>query len=257
MFVFNDNTWTNGAPDTEEAGLRGFRVGLEEQTHSAVTVDYNNDPLCGGDCRTDADGFTLIDNLGPATYFIDVHPPSGPCNGNPNSAWYQTTTIDGGLQLLASVEEGSDGTGAPGEQLWEPPNARTAYWFGFVCAPRNFGNAGTGEVTGQARNWQGWPPFDVLTLGEPVENPFVALTDNATDQTVYVGQGDGNGNFDIQNVPAGSYILSVWDEQLSYIMRFQPFTVAAGQTVDLSDGDPVHPGRERPRCLPLVRLARR
>ena len=50
VFVFNDNAWTNGAPDTEEGGLGGFQVGLEEQTGSAVTVDYNNDPLCGGIC---------------------------------------------------------------------------------------------------------------------------------------------------------------------------------------------------------------
>src|SRR5215472_3621159 len=27
VFVFNDNAWTNGAPDTEEAGLGGFQVG--------------------------------------------------------------------------------------------------------------------------------------------------------------------------------------------------------------------------------------
>ena len=52
VFVFNDNAWTNGAPDTEEAGLGGFQVGLEEQTGSAVTVDYNNNPLCGGICKT-------------------------------------------------------------------------------------------------------------------------------------------------------------------------------------------------------------
>ena len=62
---------------------------------------------------------------------------------------------------MARVEEGSDGTGAPGEQLWEPPNRRTAYWFGFVCAPQAVrAPPGTGEIIGQARNWQGWPPFD-------------------------------------------------------------------------------------------------
>ena len=140
VFVFNDNAWTNGAPDTEEAGLNGFQIGLEEQTGGEVTVDYFNNPLCGGVCLTggageDA-GFVEVNDLGPATYFIDVHPPEGPCNDDPNSAWYQTTTIDGGLNLQAPVEEGSDGTGAPGEQLWEPPNNRTAYWFGFACAPQ-------------------------------------------------------------------------------------------------------------------------
>src|SRR5882757_744692 len=117
VFVFEDNAWTNGAPDTEEGGLQGFKIGLEEQTHSPVTVDYNNQPLCGGDCLTAGDGFVQLNDLGPATYFIDVHPPDQPCNSDPNSRWYQTTTIDGGLQLLAPVEEGSDGTGAPGAQL--------------------------------------------------------------------------------------------------------------------------------------------
>ncbi|WP_456826536.1 hypothetical protein [Cellulomonas sp. P5_E12] len=234
-FVFEDNAWANGAPDTEEGGLQGFQVGLEEQTHNAVTVDYNNDPLCGGTCLTAADGFVQLDNLGPATYFIDVHPPEGPCNADPTSQWYQTTTIDGGLQLLASVEEGSDGTGAPGEQLWEAPNNRTAYWFGFVCSPQPFATPGTGEITGTARNWVEWAPYTTGTFNDPVEEPFVALSDSTTDRTVYVGRGDASGNFDIQGVPAGSYNLAIWDEQLSYIMRFKPLTVGAGETVDANE----------------------
>jgi large repetitive protein len=238
VFVFNDNAWTNGAPDTEEAGLAGFKVGLEEQTKSPVTVDYNNRPLCGGECLSGSDGFVQINDLGPATYFINVTPPAGRCNSDPNSQWYQTTTIDGGLDLQAGVEEGSDGTGAPGEQLWEPPNNRTAYWFGFVCGPMPFADTtGTGEITGTARNWQGWPPFDVLTMGEPVQNPLIALSDSTTDRTVYVGRGDASGNFDIQGVPAGSYNLAIWDEQLSYIFRFKPVTIADGQVVDVNDTD--------------------
>ena len=239
VFVFNDNAWTNGAPDTEEAGLGGFQVGLEEQTGGAVTVDYNNNPLCGGICKTSSSpatlGFVEINNLGPATYFIDVHPPDQPCNSDPSSRWYQTTTIDGGLQLMAPTEEGADGTGAPGEQLWEPPNIRTAYWFGFVCSPRPFTNPGTGEITGTARNWVEWAPYTTGTYTDPVENPFVALSDASTDQTVFVGQGDGTGNFDIQNVPAGDYNLAVWDEQLSYIMRFKPVHIDPGQTVDVNE----------------------
>src|SRR6476660_5752850 len=240
VFVFNDNAWTNGAPDTEEAGLGGFQVGLEEQTGSAVTVDYNNNRLCGGICKTSnaaaTRGFVEINNLGPATYFIDVHPPQTDCNpAVPGSRWYQTTTIDGGLQLMAPTEEGADGTGAPGEQLWEPPNIRTAYWFGFVCSPQPFANAGTGEIVGQARNWVEWAPYTTGTFNDPVENPFLALSDASSDLTVFVGQGDADGNFDIQNVPAGDYNLAVWDEQLSYIMRFKPVHVEAGQTVNVND----------------------
>ncbi|UQX88809.1 hypothetical protein M6D93_02120 [Jatrophihabitans telluris] len=238
VFVFNDNAWTNGAPDTEEAGLGGFKVTLDEQTGSLVTVDYHNKPLCGGNCLSGSDGFVQINDLSPATYFINVTPPSTPCNSDPNSHWYQTTTIDGGLSLQAGVEEGSDGTGSPGEQLWEPPNNRTAYWFGFVCSPTAFAAPGSGEITGTARNWQGWPPFDVLTLGDPVDQPFVALSDSTTDRTVFVGRGDSAGNFDIQGVPPGTYNLAIWDEQLSYIFRFKPVTVGAGETVDVNETDP-------------------
>src|SRR5215469_3494728 len=88
IFVFEDNAWTNGAPDTEEAsanqGLGGFQVGLTEQTGSAVTVDHDNQPLCGGICKTASDGFVEINNLSPATYFADVHPPDH-CNPDPNA----------------------------------------------------------------------------------------------------------------------------------------------------------------------------
>jgi hypothetical protein len=244
VFVFDDNAWTNGAPDTEEAGLNGFQVELKEQTESAVTVDYNNNPLCGGVCHTAGAGanagFVEINNLGPATYFIDVHAPDSCDPANPSASsgpgqWYQTTTIDGGLSLMAPTEEGADGTGAPGEQLWEPPNTRTAYWFGFVCGPRNFSVPGTGEITGTARNWVEWTPYTVGTFTDPVENPLVALSDATTDRTVYVGRGDEAGNFDIQNVPAGDYNLAVWDEQLSYIMRFKPVHMDPGQTVNVDE----------------------
>ena len=78
----------------------------------------------------------------------------------------------------------------------------------------------------------------MLTLGEPVQNPFVALSDSTTDRTVFIGRGDEQGNFDIQNVPAGTYNMAIWDEQLSYIMRTLPVTVAAGQTVEVRDADP-------------------
>ena len=237
VFVFNDNAWTNSAPDFEESGVGGFHVTIEEQTDSVVSVNYFNEPLCGGDCTTANDGFVELSDLGPATYFVYVTPPDGACNSNPDSRWVQTSTFDGGFGVQAGVEEGSDGSGAPGEMLWEPPNRRTGYWFGFVCAPLDFANPGTGEITGTARNWQGWPPFDTLIYQDPVENPYVTLADSATDQTVFAGQGDAAGNFDIQNVPAGTYTLSIWDEQLSYIIRFLPVTVGAGETVDVNSTD--------------------
>jgi hypothetical protein len=63
--VFADNGYTNSAPDEGEAGVEGvgnmagFKVTLTEQTGTQVTVDYNNQPLCGGDCLTGPDDDTV------------------------------------------------------------------------------------------------------------------------------------------------------------------------------------------------------
>jgi hypothetical protein len=240
IHVFQDDAWTNGAPDTGEGGLAGFHVTLEDQIDGQVSVDYYNQPLCGGSCVTDANGDVTIPNLGPATYFIYVTPPGCPSAPAPttacaNSEWTQTTTIDGGFALLGNVTEKDDGLGMPGETIWEGPGAATGWWFGFVHKSMNFATPGTGSISGTARNWVEWPPFTVTTMGDPVANPFVALTDAGTDTTLYVGQGDAAGNFTIPNVPAGTYNLAIWDEQLTYIMRFVTVTVTAGQPVDLSD----------------------
>jgi hypothetical protein len=293
FYVFEDNAWTNGAPDAEEPGLAGFHVTLEEQTENQVSVDYFNNPLCtnyrrfrspplpagdprigqiifnadgeptidtanpGGDCLTQdgtdedglAEGFGVINNMGPATYIMYVSPPTypngteKPCNSNPNSHWQQTLTFDGGLGQQVGVEENSDGSGAPGEQLWEPPDNRTGYFVGFVCVPERAPNSqfpsGPRAVTGRALNWQGWPPFDNLTLqqDEPVEEPFWALTDSSTDVTVFTGRGDPDGDFRIPNVSAGDYQLAIWDQQLNYIIRLLPVHVPTGSGPDVALGD--------------------
>jgi hypothetical protein len=252
VFVFNDNGSTNGAPDAGEKGLKGFKVELYESTHSAVTVDYHNKPLCSDplpndpapgswpNCETDSDGFVQIDKLSPAGYFAKVITPDGPCNSNPESQWQQTTTIDGGFELYTPVWEGADGSGPPtalAADLAGNGSKRTINWFGFVCAPMDIAGSGTGVISGTARDEQPWTDPNDLTFGEPIAHPFVSLTDITTDETIYVGRGDGNGNFDIQGVPAGSYNIAIWDEQLTYIISFYTATVADGQVVDLNTTD--------------------
>jgi hypothetical protein len=237
VFVFDDSHHTNGAPDAGEVGLQGFHVTIEEQTNSLVTVDYFNQPLCGGDCVTNAEGGVTLTNLGPATYFVYVTPPATGCGPGGTGNWVQTSTFDGGFGVQAGVSEGGDGTGAPGEAVFEPPNVRTADFFGFVCTATDFPHPGNGTINGRALNWIGWPPFDILTAdaSEPVRNAYLALSRNSTNDTEWVGQADGAGNFSIPNVPPGDYTLAIWDEQLSYIIRFIPVSVAAGQAVDLGN----------------------
>ena len=45
-------------------------------------------------------------------------------------------------------------------------------------------SGGTGEITGQARNWVEWAPYTTGTYDTPVDNPYIALTDAANDTTV-------------------------------------------------------------------------
>ena len=157
-----------------------------------------------------------------------------------DSDWIQSSTFLGGFGVTVGAEEGGDGSngpeGLPGPQLSLPPDQRTAVTFGFV-RPKDFPDPGaTGSISGVARNWVGYPPYDNLVMREPVPNPIIALSNTAADQQVYTGRGDAEGNFSIPNVPAGTYVLSIWDEQLNYIMRLLTVTVVAdGEQVDLGD----------------------
>ena len=123
VHAFHDNRSVNGAPDVPlESGLEGFNVILED-TVGEVVVDNDNEPLCGGECLTDANGDVRITNIPPGKYEVQVVPPDG-------DGWIQTSTFEGKPVVDAWLMEGDDGFGARREALIETP--RTAFWFGFV-----------------------------------------------------------------------------------------------------------------------------
>ena len=221
------------------AALQGFKVGLEEQTHSAVTVDYNNNPLCGGVCLTATPtASSQIDDLGPATYFIDVHPPDAArATATRTAGWYQTTTIDGGLQLHGRRRGGQRrhrrarraavGAAEQPHRLLVRLRLRAAA----VRARRARGEiTGHGPQLGRAGRRSRPAPSATRSRTRSSRCPTPPPTAPSSS-----ARATPHGNFDIQNVPAGTYNLAIWDEQLSYIMRFKPVTVAAGQTVDVND----------------------
>ncbi len=73
-----------------------------------------------------------------------------------------------------------------------------------------------------------------ITLDKPIARPWLALADlNNGDATIWVGQGNANGTFDIPNVPAGDYQLTWWDEPQNYALDTVNVTVGLGENVDL------------------------
>ena len=147
--AFEDSQSVNAAPDVPlESGLAGFDVIVEDAV-GQVTVDIDGEPLCGGQCLTDADGNVTIHNLPPGKYEVQAIPPDG-------EGSIQTSTFEGKFSVGAWLEEGADGRGPEAEALVGPPG--TAHWFGFVKEKEFDPGAGTGTVTGTARTWEGWPP---------------------------------------------------------------------------------------------------
>lgn len=264
LFVFEDNQPINGAPDLpQELGLANFSVTLKEAggTYGAsggqVTQDafgnpigttyqqlpngdfvYNTpgDPNSGpvvqtlgsGFIKTGADGTILIKYLAPAKYTIEVIPPAG-------SAYIQTSTIEGtkGIDAWVKANEPSffQEFGPPGHHIF----------IGFVKT--NFKDAsvlnGSSTITGKVVNMHGArPPNFSFFNGEPFPQCWVGLNELAvaTGRAVFTTPCKPDSSFSIPNVPAGSYQLVIWDENLDIVIASNNVTVpAGGSAVDLQE----------------------
>jgi hypothetical protein len=231
--VFHDNNSVNGEDDIpNEEGIEGFPISISDPT-GEVTVDFFGDPLCGGQCVTDADGYAVIPNLPPLKYEVTPIPPDG-------SGWVQTTTIEGTHAVDAWLEEGASGYST------EEGFLQAVVWFGFVkecsfgdpqdvCPTNN--SAGGGSITGRVRQiaLDTEAPGDV-TLGPAVSRPLIALNNiGGNDEQVYTGRGNEDGTFTIPNVPPGLYQLVYWDFPQLYIIQFLTVQVGPGENVDLGD----------------------
>ncbi len=229
VHAFEDNQPVNGEDDIPlESGLAGFRV-IVGDTVGEVVVDWFGNPICGtGQCLTDANGDVVIDNLPRGKYEVLVLPPVGQV-----SDWVQTTTIEGTKVIDAWIVEGDPGY-SPREGFQQ-----AAVWVGFVRQPANpwGGNSGSGTIKGTVKTIIEWtPPVNPLILGQPVDRPWVAVTDiGGNDELVYLTRGDANGYFEINGVPDGTYQLAIWDEPLDYIIAFRTAVVSGGNVVDFGE----------------------
>jgi|GEM_PF-576186 len=263
VIAFQDEIPVNGFIDPLERPLAGYHVVVEDGV-GEVAVDWFGNPLCteyqrdpdgtytdndndgvpdvklspsvplnpyGTYCITNNDGTVRIENIPGNEYEVFVIPPD---NSNDATRPVQITTFEGKKRIEAWVEEGSDGRGAIGEFLAEPV-VQTAFQFGFVL-PDNFSTPGNSSIRGTIRNLVVFPPLEALSYGEPVRRPWIALNDiGNTDTQVYRGRGNPDGTFQINNVPAGTYQMVVWDEPLDYIMGLYTVVVPPNTNVNMGD----------------------
>jgi hypothetical protein len=269
IFVFNDNSPLNAAPDLpQEQGLAGFSILLTEAggTYGAsggqVTQDAFGNPLgttykttCSagetlnsgycygadgkpvvlvrgtGIIMSGPDGVANIRNLFPAKYTIQVIPPAG-------SDWHQTTTIEG--------TKGDDAWVKSAEpsffQEYGPPGHHVFTGFthsGFLA--RNGNNIalnGTTSVTGRVVNiHNSRPPDYTFYNGAPIAKCWVGLNEvTGTRRAMYAAPCNPDSTFAIPNVPAGAWELVIWDEALDVIIATAAITVPPS-TPTLALGD--------------------
>ncbi len=183
------------------------------------------------------EGKLVVPHLGTNRYALSATAPDG-------QVWKQTTTLEGNHDWDAWVMEGATGLDTEFTVAGEP---FPAIIFGYVKpnAPTNLG--GTGTITGVVDavkvyvpatgglNNAGeiWGGVTGSKIDKPIDKPWLSLSNLGNgDTAIWIGQGNANGVFTINNVPNGTYYLAWWDEAQDYIMDGQAVTVANGAVTD-------------------------
>jgi len=247
VFVFNDNSPINGAPDLpQETGLAGFTVQLTEagghygQSGGAVTQDGFGNPLGttynadgsvkhkgNGIILTGPDGVATIKNLFPAKYTIFIAPP-------PKTDWVQTSTIEGTRGIDAWVKNNEPAFfqefGPPGHHVFT----------GFTkpgCIQGTAGSRCVGLTGGTPHSITGRivdihnsrPPIYNFEPAAPVPECWVGLNEfGGGTRALYATPCKKDSTFVLPNVPAGTYEMVVWDTPLDVIIASQTITVGNG-----------------------------
>ena len=266
IFVFEDNSPTNGAVDGNEQGLGGFQVTLEDAggrygiSAGMMSQDAFGQPLTNSlDCfggsppapgiilscpdtpenrAAGVVGEVLIKNLFPGKYGVITSPPLGA-----NDGWKQTSTIEGSKVIDAWVKAGEP----PFFQEFGP--AGWHVFVGFVSPSRTeaaklaaAGDGPTNSVTGMVTNLHMSRPPD-QSLWSSTTYDALAHTQAWVGINSASGTGpnyaavpvDENGVFTIDGLPDGDYQLVVWDAYLDIVIGYKTVTALSGGNRDVGE----------------------
>ena len=264
IFVYQDNSPVNNAPDDAEIGLGGFQILLEDAggrygiSAGAQSTDVYGNPLgrreemtsdefgqnpgsgTYGCLDTNGAPIAVLDNQGNPVVDPMVTGPDGYLtikNLAPGkygiqavppagSSYQQTSTIEGTKVIDAWVKANEP----PYFAEFGPAGVHVA--IGFI---QPFVNstilAGGQTINGQVTNLHlSRPPDTAFYSGAPFAHttPWVGLNSNGgqagASEALFAAQANADGTFAIPNVPPGSYQLAVWDDNLDLVFAFQGIT---------------------------------
>ncbi len=233
--VFHDISPLNNAPDVTESGLAGFKVKISDQGGEVIADAFGNflgttyvEPIVdpcnpeilvegSGVLVSDVNGEVFIKNIAPNKYAIQIVPPSG------DEGWLQTNTIEGTKTIDAWIRPNEP----PFLVEFGPP-----FWhvfYGFVKEMNTLPGGGS-VISGRVlKGHLSRPPAIENNPGPPPEAEAVGERcivglnnlEQGIGEAVYVAKcEDGTGEFTIENVPAGTYQLVIWDISLLHIISF-------------------------------------
>ena len=201
----------------------------------------------------DENGYLVVKNLPPGKYGVEVVPPTGPNPGKP--LWVQTSTIEGTRTIDAWVKANEPEKfvefGPPG------PHVFVGFVRNFDCLSGDPGvvdqfydaqgqlqgndscegiaaNPGGATINGRiVDNHMSRPVVGGFQFasGTPFPGCRVAVNIGIAGKTIYSGKCNDDSTFSVDNIPAGSYSLSIWDDGLDAVIANHPFTVT-GNDVD-------------------------
>lgn len=266
VIAFHDNNPINNVLDqAQENGLGGFTVKIDDTLdvvkHDAFgnmlgtvyrrnadgspVLDGDGNPIVqcpgtgvirtvtqadinAGGCRNPYNlsvGEALIKNIHPGKYGVRVTPPTG-------TNWQQTATIEGTKTVDAWIKANEPQYFAEfGAGVWHAE-------FGFVQPFNTLPAGGGGSISGQIVNMHmSRPPALQFSSGHPLDGCWVGLNESLAGglagRGLFAAPCGDEATFSIPNVPAGTYQLVMWDNDLVNIFGFHTVVVPAGGAVDL------------------------
>ncbi len=208
--------------------------------------------LAGGttQCISDREGTITIPNVGPNRYAVKVIAPDPQNAAEAGKPWIQTTTLEGGHDFDTWNMEGATGYDT---ELIVGGEAVPFVHFGFVQQQDvlntptvtgkikgrvMIGRSYVAQTTGLPNPGRIWGGGTSTTHEAPVEDGWVSLACLAgcignTDEAQVVQRANPDGTFQIDNVPNGTYTLTMWDESQVRLLDFVQVIVKNGGTVDV------------------------